>query len=95
METLDDVIKLLHRLYQNGDSLEQEISKAHEILIAHKSLLIGIPRDRMGIPINPCKRYRTTQGVECRARFITIFDVTVLDGDRFRTTTESDVIQIG
>ena len=56
-------------------------------------LLRALPRDRSGIPIVPSEEYITTQGVRTRARYIAVFDVTVLDGDRFRTTTENDVSQ--
>ena len=54
-------------------------------------LLRTLPRDRNGVPIMPSEEYTTTQGVKTRARYIVTFDVTVLDGNRFRTTTEADV----
>lgn len=56
-----------------------------------ETLVSCLPRDKDGIPIMPWKRYKTTGGTRCTARYLVIFDVTVLDGNRYRTTTEADV----
>lgn len=57
-------------------------------------IIINLPRDKDGIPMNPCARYKTTNGVECHLRLIATFNVTVCVDNRYRTTTEADVTRI-
>lgn len=55
-------------------------------------LITSLPRDRNGLPIIPCETYVTTDGVECKPRFLIDFGVSVSQGDRYRQCTPQDVI---
>ena len=58
-----------------------------------ESLIMSLPRDRDGVPINPSEQYIThKEGVPCNARMIVDFGVSTLDGDRWRTCTTADVV---
>ena len=49
-------------------------------------LIMSLPRDGDGKPINPASEYITKDGTPCRARIIVYFDVIVTQGNSWKTT---------
>ena len=57
-----------------------------------ESIIMSLPRDSNGEPINPASEYVTMDGTPCRARIIVDFGVSVTQGNIWRSCTTADVM---